>query len=147
MRQDVDVQFALQSPVNIDVVREHVKACSRFIPYWCDTLIVEEGPPTGGEGSREAAGAFSRPEYKCAVIRIQPTFYAMAHEDQRHCICHEMIHVAHGKIMNFMGNKLIDPLREENPRLHEYLNDHFHDLIEEFTETMANGLGREFEGK
>lgn len=76
--------------------------------------------------------------YGTATIYIYSSFFGapldMQHDDFRH----ELVHIAHGKILNFVDDRLIPDLENYDKGLAKYMRQDFRDRVEEFTQHMAD---------
>jgi hypothetical protein len=138
-----ELVIGVRSEKNRRAASKMVRRWSWLVPTWCERLVIEESDETTSGSPGERAAAASMPEYKHAIIRLNTSFWSLDETDQSHAILHEIIHIAHGRVLNTMIRRLLDPIKEKNEELYAYAESDMMERIEEFTETLANRVGGE----
>jgi len=124
---------------NLDLVHGLVLQCSRLFPRWLKTLVVVlYDQPAPESPDSEACVNPTNWELGSAKMEIYAKFFDRAEEDQLGIIVHELVHIAHGKILAFDRQYLLDFIENEDERMAEILVRQHTALVEEFTETMGN---------
>ena len=124
---------------NKAMVAEMVLAYSFLFPVWLKVLTVSvydrhtESEFLNGWSS-------GNPKYGTAEIGIRTKFFEKPTQWQRELVVHEMVHIAHMRLDEYIHDRLLAQVKERNEELHAFLEDDMHERIEEFTEHMALGI-------
>ena len=81
-------------------------------------------------------------EYLHFTLNVYYAFFDCPVEVQREKIIHEIVHTNHAALIMFVRDRLINPIRDRNPELHEYLDPEFTEKVESFTQSMAFAIER-----
>lgn len=127
-----------------DVVEARVKELFEKHQHLCPVWLRELGfdcykVTDDGDGNVPAASN-SSPMYGHACIYIYNAFGSQSAEDQEKAIIHELVHIAHFKVLDMVERRLIKDIAEFDSGLAKYMIKDFRALVEEFTVHMTEVL-------
>lgn len=108
-----------------------------LLPPWLRELQIHSA---ASENPEAAANTLVKPEYGLATIEIFPIFWDLSEKKQLLCLLHEVLHVAHGRVLSLVQRRLLHHLKEINKDLHDFAEDEFRERTEEFIENLARAL-------
>ena len=76
-------------------------------------------------------------EYRSASISIYPAFFDQSEKDRHRMLLHEIVHLYHVNVSEWVKKVLISPLKESNSDLHDARSEDFRERVERFTQDMA----------
>lgn len=105
-----------------------------LVPEWCDKLIYRKSVGSGDS----TASAWSEKKYRFSVIYINDCFFSMPEEDLLPTIIHELVHLHHHPVQQFIKSTCESLYDKETEKKHLDLNSSlFVELNEFFVETFA----------
>lgn len=127
----------------------HVKAIMEsyraLLPDWLNSLSIVSSAQDGPGNCLKVH--YNQHEYMHARISVFPVWFDQTEERQRIGIIHELVHIQHAALLDFAESHLIDPIKERNQELHDYIHEEFRVKLERFTESAAIGIYRALESK
>lgn len=145
MRQ-VKVEYEnFERPENQELVAGIVQAYAWLFPVWLKTLTVsvyDKHP----ESDTMVGWSSGNTEYGTVEIGIRTTFFEKPTQWQHALVVHELVHIAHMQLAEYVHDRLIVPIKERNQELHAFLADDVYKRVEEFVEHMAVGIVADMQG-
>lgn len=135
----MDIQYRFfENPQCEARAKEIISGFQWLLPPWLHELHVDSASQPEDDSS--VAHALIKPEYGLATIAIYPLFWESTPHNQHLFLLHEVIHVAHGRVLSLVQRRLLSHLKEANPDLHMFCEDEFRERTEEFVENLARSL-------
>lgn len=121
-----------------DRIRELVESMLFLIPRWVHCLSFDRYGNSDGDGS--AASVNNEREYRFAVVSINDKFFTAG--DDRHALMliHELIHLQHAQVYEWMRDRVLAPMENTNEDLHFHCKAEFMERVEGFTQDMAYAI-------
>lgn len=136
----LEIEFRyFENPDNERLVREIIERYRGLLPSFIRRLCVDS---VCGDSSSDVSSTRVMHEYGLATIEVHDPFWDSSPKMQLEYMCHEMVHVAHSRILNFVRGRVLAPLKESNPELYTYCDEEFRERIEEFTQHFTDLLAR-----
>lgn len=133
----MDIQYRFFENPNTQAQVESIIAYyAHLLPPWLHELHVNSCSQNG----EAVANTLVKPEYGLATIEIYPMFWDLPSNKQQLCLLHEVIHVAHGRVLSLVQRRLLHHLKETNEDLHNFAEDEFRERTEEFIENLTRAL-------
>lgn len=133
---DIHYRF-FENPICEARVKGITESYTYLLPPWLHSLNVDS---SSAEEDEAVACTHIKHEYGLATILIYPLFWEQHPSRQQLHILHEILHVAHGRILNLVQHRLLNHLKEANPDLHMFCEYEFTERLEEFIENLAQAI-------
>lgn len=130
---------------NKALVAEIVLAYAWLFPVWLKTLTVSVYD-RHAESETMNAWSSGNLKYGTADVGIKTNFFEKPTQWQHELVAHELVHIAHMQIAEYVHERLIAPIKERNEELYSFLASDVYDHIEHFVEHMALGLVANMQG-
>ncbi len=136
---NIHIEFLnFENPKNLLLIHALVDRFVFIIPRWLAKLTItlyDEAPQ-----DKQAAEACTRAdnwEYGFASIDIYAKFFDRTEERQAQIFAHELIHVLHGKLLDFDRNHILSYIDVNNEDLAQHLRRSHTALMEEFVVNLT----------
>lgn len=120
------------------LIKDLVRPWCGLLPPWLHSLNIDSS--TNPTDDSVVANTQVMPEYGLATIEIYPLFWDTPPKKQQAHLLHEILHVAHGRVLSLVQRRLLTHLKEANPELHAFCEDEFRERSEEFVENLTQAL-------
>lgn len=111
-----------------------------LVPDWCREVCLrwEAQPPEDASGA--AAETEIAYEYRWAVIRIFPEFFADTPDGRRCNLTHELLHIFVGPLAEYAEQLATRLLKEDAPKFHETVRAELVTRLEGAVQDLANTI-------
>lgn len=124
------------------IVDEILSELRPLFPAWLENLQVTLYTSSSeGDDIILSFGLGTRP-YLSGSLNVYYGFFDMEEDRQRAAVIHEIVHALHADILTFTRDRLIDPIKDRNEELYDYILPEYINRVEEFTQTMAFAIDR-----
>ena len=123
---------------NLELIHERLLKVSFLFPRWLDKLnitLYDEAPVE--TSTSEACVRSGNWEYGFADIDVYAKFFDRSERRQDEILVHELMHIAHGKLMDFDRKHLLKYVKGKNEELGAHLHESHAKLMEEFIDNMS----------
>jgi len=134
MELEINYRFFTNESAKIQI-QELVEKHKWILPDWLYRLNID-AYQSAGDGAD--ALTKSSHEYRVSNIAIADSFFSESKQCQDRAIIHEFIHVRSAEILDFITGSLIEPVKDRNPELFQFLNERSRVVVESFTEDFAH---------
>ncbi len=138
--REVEIHYnQVEKMENLNLIHGIIEKCSFILPSWLRSLTVTvyDNPPDDAQWS-EANCSPENWEYGTACIRVFAKFFDRTEQSQHEIIIHELIHVAHGKVLALATGRMLACVEKNNKDLYDDMLTSHHQVVEEFTEHMTD---------
>lgn len=107
-----------------------------LVPHWVKLISVKRMTTTSIDDPACAIETCEKNRW-CAMS-LYEGFFSSPEDEQSIYMIHELLHLQHCVVVDWVMNRLIKPLSDRNMELHGYCLDEFTERFERFTEDMAH---------
>jgi len=123
------------------LVQSLIEEYASFIPPDCRELILCMCP----QKDNNCMEVSTVSQYRFAKIFVYPLFFVSAKKEQVETLLHELVHIHHTDIIDWVNRVIFLLIQERNPELHTVLQEEFFTRCEKFTEDFAIALAKNLE--
>lgn len=118
-----------------------IERYQHFFPSWLHELTVTIYDNLADDQPKATiAWSKSYPEYGSGSIFILSKLLDRPEREQHSFILHEMLHIAHRREYNFIWDRLLNPVKDRNEELYDFLVEDYRERNEEFIEGLTRSL-------
>ena len=122
------------NPDQEEYAREQIDSVKHLFPIWLRLVYIEA---LGHPGDDAVLSVNMKEEYRSGSISLYPAFFDQSEEDRHRMLLHEIVHLYHVNVSEWVKKVLISPLKESNSDLHDARSEEFREREERFTQDMA----------
>lgn len=118
-------------------IKEVIGGLTWLFPHWLQHICIDRYESSGKKDDESTASVKSKVEYRSATLYIYDRWATASDESRVRSLIHELIHVRHAEVLNFVNSELLILAENESEKLHGALSREFKRCVEGFTEDFA----------